>query len=108
MKRMKKLVCLALSLLMLAGCSKGANGGTSSSGSGSGGGQAADSYPEKPVEVVVCFSAGGETDTLARLVFQYAEKYFGQNLLWSTSQALPVRSDGPSWPNLSQMATKLA
>ncbi len=38
-----------------------------------------DSYPEKPVEVIVGFSPGGGTDTSARLVFQYAEKYFGQS-----------------------------
>ena len=75
MKRVKKLVCAALALLMLAGCSTGAS---KSQGGSQSGQQSADKYPEKPVEVVVGFSAGGETDTLARLVFQYAEKYFGQ------------------------------
>lgn len=36
-------------------------------------------YPEKPVEVIVAFSPGGGTDTAARIVFQYAQKYFPQN-----------------------------
>lgn len=36
-----------------------------------------ENYPQKPIEVVVGFGAGGETDSLARLVFQYAEKYIG-------------------------------
>lgn len=38
-----------------------------------------DGYPEKPVTVIVGFSPGGGTDTAARLVFKYAEKYFGQS-----------------------------
>lgn len=41
----------------------------------------ADSYPKKPIEVVVGFGAGGETDSLARLVFQYAEKSIGQKFV---------------------------
>jgi len=36
-------------------------------------------YPEKPVEVIVAWSAGGGTDVAARLVARYAEKYFGQS-----------------------------
>lgn len=41
--------------------------------------EAAPAYPEKPVTVLVGFSPGGGTDTAARLLFQYAEKYFGQS-----------------------------
>jgi tripartite-type tricarboxylate transporter receptor subunit TctC len=33
-------------------------------------------YPEKPVEVIVAFSPGGGTDTAARIVFKFTEKYF--------------------------------
>ena len=40
-----------------------------------------ENYPQKPIEVVVGFGAGGETDSLARLVFQYAEKYIGQKFV---------------------------
>ncbi len=61
------LVILVLSMLVvLSSCNS-----TSDSGG--------DAYPEKPVEVIVGFSPGGGTDTSARLVFQYAEKYFGQS-----------------------------
>lgn len=38
----------------------------------------AENYPNKPVEIIVGFSAGGGTDSCARLVFEYAGKYFGQ------------------------------
>ena len=41
--------------------------------------EAVATYPEKPVTVLVGFDPGGGTDTAARLVFQYAEKYFGQS-----------------------------
>lgn len=36
-------------------------------------------YPEKPVEVIVAFQPGGGTDTAARTIFKFAEKYFGQS-----------------------------
>ncbi len=32
-------------------------------------------YPEKPIKVIVAFSPGGGTDTAARTVFKFAEKY---------------------------------
>ncbi len=38
-------------------------------------------YPEKPVEVIVPYGAGGSTDVLARLVAKYAEKYLGQPMV---------------------------
>lgn len=34
-------------------------------------------YPEKPIEVIVGFSAGGGTDVMARTVAPYLEKYLG-------------------------------
>lgn len=36
-------------------------------------------YPEKPVEVIVAMQPGGGTDTAARTLFKFAEKYFGQS-----------------------------
>lgn len=73
MKKFNKLILvLLISVITLTACSSG--------GSGSKGTKVdVDNYPNKPVEVVVGFGAGGETDVLARLVFQYASKYFGQN-----------------------------
>ncbi len=34
-------------------------------------------YPEKPIKVIIGFSAGGGADTFARTVGKYAEKYIG-------------------------------
>ncbi|MFS4436613.1 Bug family tripartite tricarboxylate transporter substrate binding protein [Paracoccaceae bacterium GXU_MW_L88] len=38
---------------------------------------AAAEYPEKPIEVIVGFSAGGGTDVMARTVAPFIEKYLG-------------------------------
>lgn len=35
-------------------------------------------YPEKPIEVIVGFSAGGGTDVMARTVAPFIEKYLGE------------------------------
>lgn len=40
-------------------------------------GAAAAEYPEKPIEVIVGFSAGGGTDVMARTVAPFLEKYLG-------------------------------
>lgn len=37
-------------------------------------------YPEKPIELMVIFSAGGPTDTEIRILSKYAEKILGQNI----------------------------
>lgn len=36
-------------------------------------------YPEKPIQVIVAFSPGGGTDTMARVITKYAEKYVDGN-----------------------------
>ncbi|MCB2012994.1 MAG: tripartite tricarboxylate transporter substrate binding protein [Geminicoccaceae bacterium] len=41
-------------------------------------GAAMAEYPEKPIEVVVGFSAGGGTDVMARTAAPFIEKYLGQ------------------------------
>lgn len=103
MKTWNKLLCAALCLTLLAGCSsKPGNsdpGAQSSASSVSSSAVQTDNYPEKPVEVVVGFSAGGETDTLARLVFQHAEKYFGQKFAVVNK---PGASGEIAWTELSQ------
>jgi len=41
----------------------------------------AQGFPEKPITIVVPFSAGGTTDILARIVGQYLGKKFGQSVV---------------------------
>ncbi|MCB1835601.1 MAG: tripartite tricarboxylate transporter substrate binding protein, partial [Geminicoccaceae bacterium] len=41
-------------------------------------GAAMAEYPEKPIEVVVGFSAGGGTDVMARTAAPFIEKYLGE------------------------------
>ena len=41
---------------------------------------ASAAYPEKPIEVIVGFPAGGGTDVMARTVAPYLEKYLGENV----------------------------
>lgn len=41
---------------------------------------ASAAFPEKPLELMVIFSAGGPTDTEIRILSKYAEKILGQNL----------------------------
>lgn len=43
-------------------------------------GQAQAKYPDKPIELMVIFSAGGPTDTEMRILSKYAEKILGQNI----------------------------
>jgi tripartite-type tricarboxylate transporter receptor subunit TctC len=40
----------------------------------------AQTYPAKPITVIVAFAAGGGTDVAARLINQFAEKHFRQPL----------------------------
>lgn len=43
-------------------------------------GQAQAKYPEKPIKLMVIFSAGGPTDTEIRILSKYAEKILGKNI----------------------------
>src|SRR5688572_22867861 len=42
---------------------------------------AAPAYPNRPITIVVGFSAGGSTDIVARLVGEELRKAFGQNVI---------------------------
>lgn len=42
---------------------------------------AAAAYPEKPIQLIVPYGAGGSTDVLARAIAQVAPKYFSQPLV---------------------------
>ena len=43
--------------------------------------QAGAAFPEKPVELMVIFPAGGPTDLDVRILAKYAEKYLGQKIV---------------------------
>ena len=40
--------------------------------------QAADSYPNRPIRVVIPFPAGGNVDTFGRVLFRQVEQEIGQ------------------------------
>src|SRR5512141_1963851 len=42
---------------------------------------AAADYPDKPIQLIVPYGAGGSTDLLARAIAQVAPKYFSQPLV---------------------------
>lgn len=44
-------------------------------------GAALAAYPEKPVKIIVPSGAGGGTDTMARLIAKFGEKYLGQPMV---------------------------
>lgn len=73
MKRLSK--CIVLSLLfvlLLAACS---------SKSGSGDGSEADGYPKKPIQLIVPWDAGGDTDAINRIIAEELEKVLDQTVV---------------------------
>lgn len=84
MKIRNLMLCVVIFAMMIffAGCSKTSkevtNESVPSDGTSNTQSETVSNYPEKPVTVIVGFSAGGGTDTAARMLFQYAEKYFGE------------------------------
>lgn len=66
---MKKILLLVFSIAVLSMLSLGA------------GKQAEAAFPEKPIEMMVIFSAGGPTDTEIRIIAKYAEKILGKNIV---------------------------
>lgn len=60
-------LCSAALALVLSGCG-------SSAQDNAGGDAAAESYPEQPIQLIVPWSAGGDTDAIYRLVAQELEK----------------------------------
>jgi tripartite-type tricarboxylate transporter receptor subunit TctC len=42
---------------------------------------ASEKYPEKPVQLIVPYKAGGGTDAIMRLISQYASKYLGESMV---------------------------
>lgn len=71
MKKARMIIYLAAILLLttlaLAGCGKKEAG-------------PAGKYPEKPINLIIAFTAGGSSDVQARIVDKYWKQEFGQNL----------------------------
>ncbi|WP_341359145.1 tripartite tricarboxylate transporter substrate binding protein [Georgenia sp. M64] len=68
---MKRTATIALSVLAVSGLLAACGGNPSDAGAGGGGGgeteDAAAGYPERPIDYVIAFDAGGESDITARL-----------------------------------------
>jgi len=72
------LLMILLSLLAFVGCS-GKTAETDQSTQQAAETQDKPAYPEKPVEIIVPVPAGGSSDTVARLLAEFATKEFGQS-----------------------------
>jgi tripartite-type tricarboxylate transporter receptor subunit TctC len=66
-----------LALTLLAACGGGAEEESGNGGSASAEGGCPEGYPERPIEMVVAFAAGGGTDVGARLLVPYLEEELG-------------------------------
>ena len=85
----KKLLALLLTATLavgaLAGCSNNSSsssGGSQTSSTEEGGDSSSDvDWPKKSIEIVVPFSAGGDTDFNARILAKYLEKELGQAVI---------------------------
>jgi tripartite-type tricarboxylate transporter receptor subunit TctC len=74
-------VLLSLGLAVTAGaCSTGGNSGSAGSNA-SAGEQQASEYPQRQIEYVVPYSAGGGVDLVARATADYLSKQWGQPIL---------------------------
>jgi tripartite-type tricarboxylate transporter receptor subunit TctC len=66
---------------VLSGCAGGQQAGTSGSGGSTQAGQEStgggEKYPNQPINLIVSYSAGGGTDTSARILQPYLEKELG-------------------------------
>ncbi|MGZ8269040.1 MAG: tripartite tricarboxylate transporter substrate binding protein, partial [Burkholderiales bacterium] len=45
------------------------------------GAMAAESYPSRPIRVIVPFPPGGNVDTFARVLYRYVEQDLGQSII---------------------------
>jgi tripartite-type tricarboxylate transporter receptor subunit TctC len=76
----KALVLIVVGMLLF-GCSSKSNTASDSGKDAKKSETKADKYPERPIEVIIGYAAGGSTDVIARKVAQGAEKVLGQPLM---------------------------
>lgn len=78
MKRVASLMIMMLLVLslVLSGCSN-EQAAVESGGDSNGSNKAVENYPEKPINVIVAYSAGGNTDIAARILLPYVEEELG-------------------------------
>ncbi|MCM3716641.1 tripartite tricarboxylate transporter substrate binding protein [Alkalihalobacillus oceani] len=76
---MKKLLFVLLMFLFIAaGCNSNADGGASNDDTNA---ESQNEYPQESIQVIVPYSAGGGTDTFARLAMNPIESELGQSLI---------------------------
>ena len=71
-------------------------------GASSAGAQSA--YPNRPITIVVGFSAGGTTDIITRLISDELRKGLGQPIIIENRPGAGATSAPNSWPGPSRMA----
>ena len=77
MKKRSLFAAILAGTLLLGGCANK----TTNDGSGNGSGSGGSAYPEKSVQFIIPYAAGGGTDTLARLLASSMEQSWGQSFL---------------------------
>lgn len=81
----KRFILLVASILvltlMVVGCTSPSTTPAPESEKEQGQGDAASKYPEKPITIIVTYTAGGNVDVLARLLAKHAEEFLGQPLV---------------------------
>ena len=68
------------------------------------------SYPNRPIRIIVCMSAGGGVDTVTRIVANGLQNWLGQPVMFRTGRApvaisapkrcsLPIQTATCCWPH---------
>jgi tripartite-type tricarboxylate transporter receptor subunit TctC len=82
-RRLRLMAALAAAALVFSACGGTGSGSPPASGAGGTGAasQAAGGYPERPIDIIVPFDAGGPTDTVTRLIAEPMGATLGQQVV---------------------------
>jgi tripartite-type tricarboxylate transporter receptor subunit TctC len=69
---------------------------------------AAQAYPDRPINLIVPFPAGGATDAGARAMVPFLEKYLGAQFVVINRAGAGARSDRWNWRKRRPTATPSA